>query len=409
MLTKISNLVRESVPQQPVEETVEPASFQNRINALVSQLKDTNAVEPKDDLLAIITEHNRRTEALLAELAVLANLSRVKKDAEMGKLAKDLILALNVSPRMAESVANIYRPRLGGSYRHMRASFWSIARHTKLNPNRIAWKRAARLFAMKIGLRTPELFQDGVPHRDIVINSPCVVKPLNEDGGVGVHAIIYRGGTYVDLFDKKQAYASLDDLKARFARLLAEKKVRVDEWLVEELILPPSGNLADSRDLKFFSFYGEIGYVLQVDRWSKGKPARAMFTKAGEPVNVSKFYSIPTEPFAPTFTKDDIALASKVSSELPWPGIRIDFLNGKDGLVFGEFTVNPGAYGGFFEEPDQYLGGLWAKAAGKLYDDMLRGKKFDAYYDFLNQQTGLLTPPPLIGHATSSTPMGGLD
>ena len=73
MLTKISNLVRESVPQQPVEETVEPASFQNRINALVSQLKDTNAVEPKDDLLAIITEHNRRTEALLAELAVLAN------------------------------------------------------------------------------------------------------------------------------------------------------------------------------------------------------------------------------------------------------------------------------------------------------------------------------------------------
>jgi TupA-like ATPgrasp len=367
-------------------------TFDQRLNRIVSEFDGTDAHGAKDELLEVISDHNKKTDALLAKLAILANLARIKKDPAKVELAKELTLALDMSPKMSESVANIYRPQFGGSYRHLRSSYWKVARHTKLNPNKIARKRAARLFAMKLGMRVPEQFQDGVPHRDIVIRSPCVVKPLSEDGGVGVHAIVERDGTFVDLFDKEKSYASLDELKARFASLLAQKKVRVDEWLVEELILPPSGSLADSRDLKFFAFYGEIGYVLQIDRWSKERPVRAMFTPEGKAVDVSTFYSIPKQPFEPTFSQNDIDYISKLSSQLPWPGIRIDVLNGKDGLVFGEFTVNPGAYGGFHDEPDQFLGNLWAKAAGGIHDDLLLGKKFTTYCEFLQELSGITSP-----------------
>ncbi len=387
---------------------VNSQAFGQQLDRIVSRLNAANTPEAKDELLGVIAEHNERTEALLSRLGVLANLARSQKDPVKLDLAKEFTLALNVAPKMAESVANIYRPQLGGSYRHMRAAYWKIARHTKLDPNKIARKRAARLFAKKLGLRVPELFQDGVPHRDIIIRSPCVVKPLSEDGGVGVHAIVERNGAYVDLFDKEKSYASLDDLKARLADLLAKKKVRVDEWLVEELILPPSGNLADSRDLKFFAFYGDIGYVLQVDRWSGPRPVRAMFNAQGSPVDVSTFYAIPKEPVATAFTQDDVDLVSKVSRELPWPGIRIDFLIGRDGPVFGEFTVNPGAYGGFHDEPDQFLGNLWAKAAAGIHDDLLLGKKFKTYCDFLQELSGAGHPIDLKANSPAlATPLVG--
>jgi hypothetical protein len=370
----------------------DPKVFELHLEKLVNALIEAPAQAAKDELLGIIADHNKSTEALLGKLAVLSNLSRNRKDPVLGELAKELILSLDIAPRMSESVANIYRPQLGGSYRLMRSAFWKISRHSVLNPNKIARKRAARLFAQNIGLRVPELFQDGVSHRDIVIHSPCVVKPLSEDGGKGVHAIVERNGAYIDLFDQEKSYASLSDLKAHLADLLASKRVRVDEWLVEELVLPPSGKLAASRDLKFFAFYGEIGYVLQVDRWSQERPVRAMFNSAGEPVNASAFYPMPKEPIAVAFTQQDIELVSKVSRELPWPGVRIDFLIGKDGLVFGEFTVNPGAYGAFYTESDQFLGDLWAKAAAAVYDDMLRGKTFTAYCDFLQDHLGIVRP-----------------
>jgi hypothetical protein len=218
------------------------------------------------------------------------------------------------------------------------------------------------------------------------------VKPLSEDGGVGVHAIVERDGGFVDLFDKEKFYPTRQSLGGRFASLLQQKKVRVDEWIVEELILPPSGRLEDSRDLKFFAFYGDVGCVLQVDRWSKKDPVRGIFDRDGQLMNVSKFYSIPKEPFPPAFTDDDIAYVSAISRDLPWPGVRIDFLNGKDGLVFGEFTLNPGAYGGFYDAVDQHLGDLWAKAAGVMYDDMLQGRTFDTYCNFLEEFGSQIDP-----------------
>jgi TupA-like ATPgrasp len=369
-----------------------PPTFKLQLDQIIKKLTGPDANEEKDALLSLIHSHNERTDALLSGLAVLSNMSRAQNDQIKRDLAKEIILALNIAPRMSESVANINRPRLGGSYRQLRASYWKIAQHTKLNPNKLARKRDARLFAKKIGLRVPELFQDGVAHQNIVIHSPCVVKPLSEDGGIGVHAIVERNGIYIDLFDKEKPYGSLADLKSRFGSLLAQKKVRTDAWLVEELILPPSGKLSDSRDLKFFAFYGDIGYVLQVDRWSGERPIRTMFDTDGQTINASTFYATPKKPVAYAFTAEDIDLVRKVSSEIPWPGLRIDFLIGKQGLVFGEFTLNPGAYGGFFDEADQFLGNMWAKAAADIHDDLLFGKKFDAYCAFFSDQFGVGRP-----------------
>src|SRR5690625_6460895 len=56
------------------------------------------------------------------------------------------------------------------------------------------------------------------------------------------------------------------------------------------------------------------------------------------------------------FTKEHLDIVSEASLKIPTPYIRLDMLNGHDGLVFGEATPRPGAYHLFNDEYDQKLG-----------------------------------------------------
>src|SRR5699024_12457653 len=72
------------------------------------------------------------------------------------------------------------------------------------------------------------------------------------------------------------------------------------------------------------------------------------------------------------------------SSEIPVPFLRIDFLRGEDGLIFGEFTPKPGNYDEFDERTDQLLGDYFLDAEARLVDDLLNGKQFGAYKELSN-------------------------
>jgi hypothetical protein len=62
---------------------------------------------------------------------------------------------------------------------------------------------------------------------------------------------------------------------------------------------------------------------------------------------------------------------------MPHPFMRIDTLLGEDDLVFGEFTPRPGQFHRFNAE--------W-----RLREDLLEGKRFDAYTAVTKETYGSL-------------------
>ncbi len=67
-------------------------------------------------------------------------------------------------------------------------------------------------------------------------------------------------------------------------------------------------------------------------------------------------------------TEEEVKMAEQISKKIPAPFIRIDFLRGEDGLVFGEFTPKPGNYDEFDDETDRILGDYFLKAETKLIE-----------------------------------------
>jgi hypothetical protein len=338
------------------------------------------------ELKRLILENNQRTATLIKQLVRITNTNRFSHNADKVKHLTEVVQTLDVTPLLGESLANVKRERIGSSYRYQRLAWWFSGRSAKLNPNYVLRsKRDARDFASLVGLPVPEMRQQCVPHTEVKIKGATVVKPAWEDGGKAVHGLVPDGKGFVDLFDKRKVYASLDEFHDYLKFEITKKFIKRDEWNVEELVVPSSGRVEDGRDVKFFVFYGTVGYVLQVDRWSGELPTRAMFNTDGVAINASSMYALPKHPVAPAFTKADIEMVCEISKKIPWPGVRIDFLTSSRGLVFGEFTVNPGAYGGFYDESDLFLGRTWASAAGRLYDDMVSGKRFPEFNAMLDK------------------------
>ncbi|MBB3018723.1 hypothetical protein FHR70_001777 [Microvirga lupini] len=339
-----------------------------------------NSVE---GLSAIVQEYNSLQATMSTLSGQLAGHTTSRTDLQRAEHAKAILAELDVNPRMSESLANVMRPTFGYSYRTQRMAAWAISQAARLSPVRyLPQKDIGRQFSQAIGLQLPRMYQEGAPHNLIEIPEAAVVKPLREDGGRAVHGFRRTGSGFSDLFNNK-SYSSIDDVRLHLKEHLDIKRVRQDAWIVEEMIVPDSGNPAGSFDLKFFTFYGRVAYVLQVARWRDEGVQRVIFDRDGKAVNASKFYPRPDTDVLPAFTPADIKVAEQVSLEIPWPGARIDFLTSSRGMIFGEFTFNPGAYGGFYKESDSFLGREWAHAAGRLYDDLMAGKEFRAYKELL--------------------------
>ena len=87
----------------------------------------------------------------------------------------------------------------------------------------------------------------------------------------------------------------------------------------------------------------------------------------------------------------EIESIEKQSLEIPLPFIRIDFIQGENGLIFNEFTPYPGNYDEFNVKTDRYLGKLYLKAQNRLEHDLLNGKKFDLFNQWKNREIGFST------------------
>lgn len=232
-------------------------------------------------------------------------------------------------------------------------------------------KQAAYEFADRLDVPRPRTHAHGIPFADIAPTLPVVVKPVNEADSRGVY-LVFEPNRIFDVHNNKPL-PSWPAMAKRIKANLASGLLTADEWIVEELIIGPGDGPA--RDLKCYSFYGRTELVLEI--WRYPALLRRWLTRDGEMVETGIYRANFSTP--PKGLEVAVALADRISAAIPAPFMRIDLLAGRDGPVLGEFTPRPGGYHGFNEHTDAWLGERFLEAEERLTQDLLEGKRFDAF------------------------------
>ena len=270
--------------------------------------------------------------------------------------------------------------RDAGKFRHplVQASSFRVnmirrRRMKQLGPVPDRWltssKAAVYSFTDSIGIIRPATivtakFED-IPRRDGI-----VIKPLHGNASRGVYLIIsenrirsvYR---YKDL-------SGWEELEKCVREDITNGIINDDVFNVEEYVYDDTEKIIPARDLKFYTFYGEVGLVLEVSRY----PVREnwWWSAEGKPVETGKYELAKSTGYG--ITPEQIEIAKNISLQIPAPFMRIDFLKGHDQIYFTGFCSAPGGFENFDKQTDKRLGDLYLKSEIRLQNDLLNGKDF---------------------------------
>ncbi|MFA9458534.1 ATP-grasp fold amidoligase family protein [Halalkalibacter sp. AB-rgal2] len=233
-------------------------------------------------------------------------------------------------------------------------------------------KETAYHFVDKLSVRRPWV-QSFYNKNRIPLLQNSVIKPQYGAGSRGVYLHFHEN----QIFDVKRerTLSSTQELKNAMQQDLNEKWVHRDRWLVEELIFGNFERNEPARDFKFYCFYGKVALILEIKRYPTVK--YCWWNNKGERISTGKYDEMLYNGMGINAT--DIDLAEYISSEIPAPFIRVDFLKSENELIFGEFTPKPGNYDQFNIQTDQWLGDCYLEAEQRLINDLLDRKKFQAY------------------------------
>ena len=246
-------------------------------------------------------------------------------------------------------------------------------------------KDVAYKFADRIGLRRPVTALKVYKLSEIEEqDGPVVIKPVRATGARGVY-LIFDKNTILSVWESvylkdwsefmERAQSDLD------AGLEGKNSLRKDEWILEELILDPSGNLGPPNDLKFYMFYGEVCFVKEVKR---AYLKQYCFWDADlNIIDTGKYKDKPIFKGS-GFTEEDVETVTAVSLQIPSPFIRLDMFKDNKGLVFGEATPRPGQFHTFNDKYDRILGEAYRRGESRIIKDLLNGKKFAAFTSVFN-------------------------
>lgn len=260
-------------------------------------------------------------------------------------------------------------------------------RKNQMQPGLPEWplddKRQAYEFAQKLEIPTPDIDHEIYTIDTIPVKDGIVLKPAEGAGARGVYLI----HATEDIFDVKNSstLSTWSELIESMQRDLQTGAVEADAWIVEQLVYEDRTERQPARDIKFYSFYGKVGLILEIVRDPEIR--QCWWTVSGERIGTGKYEESLFHGLG--VNSEEIAMAEKISSEVPVPFLRIDFLRGENGLVFGEFTPKPGNYDEFDQPTDQLLGDYFLDAEARLIDDLLQGKAFHAYKELV-QQTDMM-------------------
>src|SRR5699024_6795768 len=147
----------------------------------------------------------------------------------------------------------------------------------------------------------------------------------------------------------------------------------------ESIVYENSMDRMTGRDLKFYCFYGKVGLILEIIRYPEIR--HCWWTRDFKRVTTGKYDESLFSGDA--VSPEELQMIEQLSEEIPAPFVRIDFLQSENGLVFGEFTPKPGNYDDFDLKTDQLLGDYYIEAEARLIKDLLKGKTFPEYEQFV--------------------------
>ena len=272
--------------------------------------------------------------------------------------ASSLGATLHSASSFSESLTRATRKRQLSGFRN----------ELELNSKAIGYR-----FARALGVEHPKQLTQPKPIEQLDLNQLAVLKPTSGSSSNGIYIL---SDSLITEVKTGKTIAGEKALRERVSELLNKKVIRNDRWVLEEYIGDEiQGRHIPARDLKFYCFYGELGFVLEVDREHGGHYCEWLpdmtQAKTGRYRNSS---------FAGNgFTQEQVNCALAVSAAIPAPFMRIDFLRSENKFVFGEFTPRPGQYNAFNTHFDRYLGEHYLKAEARLQSDLIAGKTFDVF------------------------------
>lgn len=240
-------------------------------------------------------------------------------------------------------------------------------------------KMDAYHFIDQFNIRRPEVTEGYFSMEQLPKKPGTVIKPTDGAGSRGVY-IIHHTGDIINVRESKKL-GSLIELEENMQKDLMKGWVSEDQWMAEELILEDKEQRLPASDLKFYCFYGNVGLILEIVRYPERK--HTWWTATGERIRTGKYEEALFK--GRGVSESELAQVAELSLHIPAPFIRIDFLRSEDALVFGEFTAKPGNYDDFDTETDEWLGNYYIEAEGRLVNDLLNGKQFEQYQDFMQQ------------------------
>ncbi|EKO3705293.1 ATP-grasp fold amidoligase family protein [Vibrio metschnikovii] len=229
------------------------------------------------------------------------------------------------------------------------------------------WMLNNKLFAYKfidsLGIKRPETFAHNQPLASIQPQKKSVLKPVNGSSSRGVFIFDEQGGVLEVATGK--IITTVAEAFAKANELLVKGIIKSDKWILEEFVGDfENEKLLVPRDLKFFSFFGEVGLILEIDR--SGELRYCEWLPDGSCVQTgSRNYFLGNG-----FTEQELEIVKLVSKSIPAPFMRIDFLKSKNAFHFGEFTPRPGRFCMMYKSFDRYLGECYLQAQSRLFNQL---------------------------------------
>lgn len=289
--------------------------------------------------------------------------------------AKSMLLSYGMPKQ--ESAPRKAKPARPNEYPpSFKALVFQEARKSFRQPEYSAWlldnKPRAYSFADKLGYKTPIINSQPSTFADTALEEGTVVKPLTGVMSQGVF-IISRNET-IEVSTGKR-YQDKNAVRSRMNQLIDDGTIRKNEWIRERLILSDISPNQPARDIKFYTFYGQVKLILETIRTSG--VVRCWYDQFLNTINTGKYNKN-------LFPGNGVPLeyydaAQKISLAVPSPFARIDFLAGAEGLVLNEITPKPGGSNQFADSVDRTLGEALISADARLRRDLLNGKVFDAF------------------------------
>lgn len=232
-------------------------------------------------------------------------------------------------------------------------------------------KDAARGWAARMGLRQPALVGEwpragAVPWGDLP--SSVVVKPVRGAASRGVHLLRRQGSGWRDLGRQRDVSteAVVGDLDAAAAARRISAAV-----VAEELVLDARHPAEPPVDWKIVTFFGRIGLVQAKvgdrDRAGRATARWRFFDEDWRDLGAASARRVLDPTIERALHADEVlAMARRVSAAVPWPMLRVDLFDGRDGVVFGEVTPEPGGVQRLRRDLDLQLGSMWEEAEARL-------------------------------------------